>query len=905
VASIERTAYPRFKPVPNPKELNEVYTPTLQEIAFAKGATRSPAYRFKLLVLLKAFQRLGYFPKLEEIPEQIVQHIQICLRLQFRADLDYNHPRQLYRHHQLIRTYLKVIPYGAHARHIAVRAAYQAAQVMNHPADLINVAIEELIKESCELPAFKTLDELSQRVRSLVNRQLFEMTLQRLSPDERQRLEQLLELDPHRRRSQFSALKQSPKRATVSHLRQLQTQLAWLLEIANTERLLQGVPNSKVKHLAAEARVLDVNDIRELSLPKRCTLLVCLLHQTQVETRDHVVEMFLKRMSRIHLKGKEELEQLRERHRTMTESLIGVLTDILQTVDEHQDDGQLAQQLRELLVVHGGTEALRLECEAITAYSGNNYLPLLWKFYRSHRSAMFEMLHLLDIRSTTQDKSLVEALEFLLANEHRRGERLPSTINLDFASEQWRRLVFIRQGENSWLARRPLEICVFSYLATELRTGDLCVRGSFSYADYREQLLSWQECEPMVADYCRQLGFAPSAQGFVQQLKQWLTQTAEVVDRVYPQNGQVAISTTGNPVLKRILRQEPPAGARRLELALQERLPERNLLDVLANVQHWTEWARHFGPASGSDPKLTQSAERYIFTTFSYGCNLGPTQTARHTRGRVTPHMLSFANRQHISASKIDAALRDIINCYNRFSLPKLWGTGKTAAADGTKFALYEENLLSEYHIRYGGYGGIAYHHISDTYIALFSHFIACGVWEAVYIIDGLLKNKSDIQPDTLHADTQGQSTPVFGLAHLLGIKLMPRIRNWQDLIFYRPSREAIYEHIEPLFGDVIDWQLLETHWQDLLRVVLSIQAGKVLPSTLLRKLGNYSRKNRLYQAFRELGRVVRTVFLLQYISDLKLRQQITACTNKVEAYNGFSKWLFFGGDGVISENDP
>ena len=257
MASIERTAYPRFKHVPNQKELNEVYTPTLQEIAFAKGATRSPAYRFKLLVLLKAFQRLGYFPKLEEIPEQIVQHIQICLRLQFRADLDYDHPRQLYRHHQLIRTYLKVIPYGAYARHIAVRAVYQAAQVMNHPADLINVAIEELVKESCELPAFKTLDELSQRVRSLVNRQLFETTLQRLSSDEHQRLEQLLELDPQRRRSQFSDLKQSPKRATVSHLRQLQTRLAWLLEIANTESLLQGIPNSKVKHLAAELTFPD------------------------------------------------------------------------------------------------------------------------------------------------------------------------------------------------------------------------------------------------------------------------------------------------------------------------------------------------------------------------------------------------------------------------------------------------------------------------------------------------------------------------------------------------------------------------------------------------------------------------------------------------------------------------
>jgi TnpA family transposase len=102
-----------------------------------------------------------------------------------------------------------------------------------------------------------------------------------------------------------------------------------------------------------------------------------------------------------------------------------------------------------------------------------------------------------------------------------------------------------------------------------------------------------------------------------------------------------------------------------------------------------------------------------------------------------------------------------------------------------------------------------------------------------------------------------------------------------------------------------VDWDLLETHWKDLLQVVLSIKEGKILPSTLLRKLSNESKKNRLYQAFRELGRVVRTVFLLKYISDITLREQITASTNKVEAYNGFSKWLFFGGDGVIAENDP
>jgi TnpA family transposase len=119
-------------------------------------------------------------------------------------------------------------------------------------------------------------------------------------------------------------------------------------------------------------------------------------------------------------------------------------------------------------------------------------------------------------------------------------------------------------------------------------------------------------------------------------------------------------------------------------------------------------------------------------------------------------------------------------------------------------------------------------------------------VWEAVYILDGLRKNQSDIQPDTVHADTQGQSTPVFGLAYLLGIKLMPRIRNWKDLKLFRPNPTTRYTHLEELFSEAIDWELLQTHLPDMLRVALSIKAGRLMPSTILRELGTASRKNKL-----------------------------------------------------------
>ena len=90
-----------------------------------------------------------------------------------------------------------------------------------------------------------------------------------------------------------------------------------------------------------------------------------------------------------------------------------------------------------------------------------------------------------------------------------------------------------------------------------------------------------------------------------------------------------------------------------------------------------------------------------------------------------------------------------------------------------------------------------------------------------------------------------------------------------------------------------------------MIQVALSVQEGKISSSMLLRKLGYYSKKNSLYKAFQELGRVRRSIFLLKYISDPKLPRMITASSNKAESFNNFSELLRFGSYGVLKSNDP
>ena len=191
----------------------------------------------------------------------------------------------------------------------------------------------------------------------------------------------------------------------------------------------------------------------------------------------------------------------------------------------------------------------------------------------------------------------------------------------------------------------------------------------------------------------------------------------------------------------------------------------------MVEAENWLDLHTRFGPISGLESKIENPRQRFITTLFCYGCNLGPEQTTRSVKD-FSRKQIAWLNLRHITEERLERATERVINAYNKFLLPKYWGTGKHASADGTKWNLYEQNLLSEYHIRYGGYGGIGYYHVSDMYIALFSHFIPCGVYEAVYILDGLIKNESDVKPDTIHGDTQAQNAPVFGLAYLLGSTL-------------------------------------------------------------------------------------------------------------------------------------
>lgn len=926
MTSIDRTAYPRFRRSVPTKELQESFTPSELEIEWTQERTRSPEHLLALLLLLKAFQRLGCFPDLFEIPLPVVDHIRGVVGLASSVVAEHASSRTGERQRSWVRERLGVVFDPPAAEQLARRVISEAALTKDNPADLINVALEQLIAHRFELPGYTTLDELATTVRREVNHGIYATVHSRISETDRAVLTGLLRVDPVTRRSLFDELKRTAAAATVSRFREHAAHLSWLDGLGTTDEWMAAVPPAKVCHFAAVARVSNAGDIREMAASKQIVFIASLLHIARVRGRDDLATMYCKRMASIHKQARDRFERLRESARAETEHLVDVFGDVLAAVRESMspsggelDTGQVdpveqvwqrtGQAVLSTLIAGGGVETLSTTHEQVSAFHGDNYLPFLEQHYRTSRATLFDMLDVLDLVATTADRKVLDAVEFLQAGRRRSGEHIPvhrdgQSVDLSFVSDAWRKILRPRRQPTK-LVRRHFEVCVFSYLAAELRVGDIAVTGSESYANLQDQLLSWEECQPLIAGYCAEIGLPAEASAFRKMMEAQLTAAAEAVDVGYPDNADLVIDDAGQPILKRRRGNARRPSALALEQTMLARLPERSLLDVVARVAHWTGWPRHFGPVSGSDPKIRDALGRYVLLIFAYGANLGPYQMSRHMGGLVSPHQLSTA-LAHAGPSRIDAARTDVVNAYATLDLPRLWGDGSHAAADGSQIDTWADNLLAETHIRYGGVGGLAYRHIADNYIALFTHFIPCGVWEAIYIIEGLLRNESDLQPTSIHADTQGQSLPVFGLAPLLGFELLPRIRNWKDLILYRPNRTVNYRHIDTLFDPdkSINWSLIETHWPDLLRVVLSIRAGKISSVALLRRLGHDSRKNKLYRAFRELGRVTRTIVLLRYLSDPALRDSIAIITNRMESYNGFCQWLSFGSD-VLADNDP
>jgi len=185
-------------------------------------------------------------------------------------------------------------------------------------------------------------------------------------------------------------------------------------------------------------------------------------------------------------------------------------------------------------------------------YGGKNECRFMWQHFKTRRSDLFHILDKLPMVATSQDKSFERALAFVLANKRRhadwlalggKGEITLTQDDLDWIPEKWWKLVTGESNDKTVptrVNRRQFEVCVCRQLVQELKSADICVPGSDTYSDFREQLLSMEECVKDLAEYGELVGLPVESQAFVDHLRTQLADTAHAVDRDYLGNTYLA-----------------------------------------------------------------------------------------------------------------------------------------------------------------------------------------------------------------------------------------------------------------------------------------------------------------------------------------------------------------------------
>ncbi len=904
---IARLLYPELPDPVTREDLQRLFRPSYDECRWAPTVARTPASQVALLVQLKTFQFVGRFLRVDEIPSLIVEYVANRLGVEGDTRL-MSSDSTLYRHRTAVLRRLGVTAWGAAARKLARQTMTMIAEARTSPAELINAAVDALVRGRFELPSLDAFRRLASTVHRQVNTTQWQRIGSRLDEEQRAALEALLTVDPTTQESPFAVLCRPPGRASRKNLNALIERYKWLAGLPDPTDPLQPVADAKVLQWANEARRLKAPELREYSGPRRQALLLAMIRHARGQVLDDLTQMLLKLVRKIEWRSEQRLDEWYRGRRNETDTLIRAFHDSLIIHGAPGDPAQTLARLEALYAAEGGRERLTQQCANHLRHEKQNWRPFARAAFVPVRAPLLRVADLLPLQGTPATGELLDLVMAVTGDEPPYCDYICiDGVAPDALPREWRGLVHDGKDDAQLFNRRQLEVVAMLELAAAIRAGEMFVVGSLSYDRFWDRLPPESADPAAMATYAASQGWGPGADGFVRVVKESLVKQAGFLRHAITdeREGYLRCGKDGRPIITPPRAIPTPASALDLERRLMQRLPERQVLETLANTEHWTEWSRHFGLPSRLGPQIKDAAHRYVLTTFAYGCGLGPTQAARHLNGTVSADQLAFVDRRHVDIADLRAASADLINLYAKFELPRQWGTGESASADGTHVETYEDNLLAERHIRYGKTGGIAYRHIADNYIALFSRFIACGTYEATYILDALFQNLSDLHPRRIHADTHGQSAAVFGLAYLLGIELMPRIRRWRKLKLYRPGHDHCHGSLDALFSGSVNWALIEEHYPMFMQLALAIQSGVLAPSVVLAQINSYSTRNRFALALQELGKAVRTTFLLRWIMDEELRRAVHKGTTKIERHHRFAKHLNFGGEGYLRTNDP
>jgi TnpA family transposase len=334
---------------------------------------------------------------------------------------------------------------------------------------------------------------------------------------------------------------------------------------------------------------------------------------------------------------------------------------------------------------------------------------------------------------------------------------------------------------------------------------------------------------------------------------------------------------------------------------LYSRLPEIRITDLLLEVDDEIGFTEAFTHLRTGVP--CKDRVGMLNVLLAEGLNLGLSKMAGATKTHDY-FQLSRLSRWHVEGEAMSLALAKVIEGQSALPMARFWGAGQTASNDGQFFPTTRQGeAMNLINAKYGHEPGLkAYTHVSDQFGPFATQTIPATVNEAPYILDGLLMTDAGQKIREQYADTGGFTDHVFAVTALLGFQFIPRIRDLPSKRLYLFDPASCPKELKGLIGGKVREPVISSNWPDILRSAATMVAGVMPPSQLLRKFAAYPRQHELAVALREIGRIERTLFIIDWLLDADMQRRAQIGLNKGEAHHALKNALRIGRQGEIRD---
>ncbi|WP_333827190.1 Tn3 family transposase [Pararhodobacter sp.] len=776
---------------------------------------------------------------------------------------------------------------GHRARELKAWLAGEAENATsNH--DLARRFVEECRRTRTVLPGVSVIERLCADALVAAKRRIDSAIVARLDEIMKARLDALLTEMIEGKVSRFVWLRQFEVGQNSADVGRLLDRLEVLRDLNISLDILAGIPPHRVTGLRRQGERYFADGLRDISSDRRLAILAVCAVEWCAAISDAVVETHDRIVGKTWQGAKRLCDAKIADAKAAVQDTLRAFKSLGSALLDARSDGSSLDQATELACGWGRLEGLVATAAELTHTMAADPLTHVGQGYLRFRRYAPRMLRVLDIEAAGIAAPLLQATALIADDEK------PETRPVGFLrrGSKWHRHLNAAAGDG----HRLWEVAVLFHLREAFRSGDIWLLHSRRYADLKQALVPAEAVEG-----APRLTVPLDPETWLADRKARMTDGLARLAKA-ARAGAIPGGSIENGVLKTDrLSAAVPQEADELVLDLYDRLPTIRITELLQEVDADIGFTEAFTHLQTGAPCKDQIG--MLTVLLAEGLNLGLSKMAEATNTHDY-FQLSRLSRWHVESDAINQALAMVIEAQSQLPMATFWGGGVTASSDGQFFpAARQGEAMNLINAKYGSEPGLkAYTHVSDQFGPFATQNIPATVSEAPYILDGLLMNEAGRKITEQYADTGGFTDHVFAVTSLLGFRFIPRIRDLPSRRLHLFDPASAPGALCGLIGGKIREGVLIQNWPGVLRSAATMVTGAMPPSQLLKKFAAYPRQHELAVALREIGRVERTLFIIEWLLDADMQRRAQIGLNKGEAHHALKNALRIGRQGEIRD---